>query len=56
VRYTKSGEFGGDTWHQSLQDAMEQAAYEFPGLLKEWREVPLDVEDPVSYGSGLLLP
>jgi hypothetical protein len=54
IRYTRSGEFGGDTWHQSLEDAKDQATYEFRDSLTEWREVPLDVEDLVSYVSGLL--
>ena len=53
-RYTKLGEFGGDTWHQRLQDAKDQAAYEFRDSLTDWWEVPLGAGDPISYGSGLL--
>jgi hypothetical protein len=29
VRYTRSGEFCGDTWHETLQGAFEQAEYEY---------------------------
>lgn len=28
-RYTNSGEFCGDTWHENLQNAFLQAAYEY---------------------------
>ena len=33
-RYTKSGEFCGDTWHENLELAFQEAEYEY-GLLKE---------------------
>src|SRR5688572_11856101 len=33
-RYTKSGDFCGDTWHQDLESALEQAKFEY-GLEKE---------------------
>lgn len=32
-RYTDSGEFCGDTWHENLADALRQAEYEY-GLSK----------------------
>ena len=28
-RYTSSGEFCGDTWHETLEDAIAQAGYEY---------------------------
>ena len=28
-RYTKDGEDCGDTWHETLQDAFDQAAFEY---------------------------
>ena len=28
-RYTDTGEFCGDTWHESLGDAFAQAEYEY---------------------------
>jgi hypothetical protein len=44
-RYTADGRFGGDTWHQDLAEAREQAEYEYEGALGAWREVPADVRD-----------
>ena len=28
-RYTRSGEFGGDTWHENLDSAFHQAEHEY---------------------------
>ena len=28
-RYTRSGEFGGDTWHEDLESAFDQAEFEY---------------------------
>lgn len=39
LRYRSDGTFCGDTWHASLSDAFEQAAYEYPAVPLEWREV-----------------
>jgi hypothetical protein len=33
-RYSRSGEFCGDTWHESLESALGQAEYEY-GLKRE---------------------
>jgi hypothetical protein len=51
LRYTRFKEFGGDTWHQSLQEAKEQATYEFGSSLLGWRELPPGIEDPIGYGA-----
>ena len=48
-RYTAEGEFGGDTWHPSLESAREQVAYEYEDALGEWVHVPTDVEDAHGY-------
>ena len=46
-RYTTAGEFGGDTWHQSVDEARAQAAFEYgDALLVPWLPVPDDVADP----------
>lgn len=45
-RYTAHGEFGGDTWHPSLESAREQVDYEYEDSVGEWIHVPPDVEDP----------
>jgi len=44
-RYTAHGELAGDTWHASVADAQEQAAYEYGDALVPWMEVPDDVAD-----------
>ena len=44
-RYTAHGDFGGDTYHESLGDAREQASYEYGDALGEWMDVPDDVVD-----------
>src|SRR5882724_196945 len=36
-RMTRTGEPGGDTWHQSIDDARHQAEYEYGEVLGEWR-------------------
>lgn len=44
-RLTKAGLPGGDTWHQSIDDAKHQADFEYGEALGEWREVPPEVPD-----------
>jgi hypothetical protein len=44
-RYTTDGEFGGDTWHATVAEAQEQAAYEYGNALIPWIEVPSEVAD-----------
>ncbi len=48
-RYTKSGTFAGDTWHENLEDAKHQAEFEYGNTLGEWQEVPEDVQDTLPY-------
>jgi hypothetical protein len=45
-RYTAHGDFGGDTWHASVEEAQEQAAYEYGDALGVWIQVPDDIADP----------
>lgn len=35
-RYTETGEFAGDTWHQTLADALGQADWEYGGRVGVW--------------------
>jgi hypothetical protein len=44
-RYTAHGELAGDTWHPTVGDAHEQAAYEYGQALVAWVDVPSDVTD-----------
>ncbi len=48
-RYTAQGEFGGDTWHETIADAKEQAIFEYRDALGRWSEVPADVTDAHAY-------
>ena len=48
-RYTAHGEFGGDTFHTSTEEALEQASFEYGDALGEWVEVPEDVGDPHAF-------
>lgn len=46
-RYSATGEFAGDTWHPTVDEAVGQAEFEFPGRLTAWRSVPRDVDDAI---------
>lgn len=48
-RYTVHGEFGGDTWHESVDDAREHAIYDYSDALGDWVDVPVEVEDAHAY-------
>ena len=52
-RLTADGLFAGDTWHQSIQEAQEQAKFEFGPDLSNWTPVPSDVEDMIAYARKL---
>ena len=49
-RFTADGQVVGDTWHMTVQEAKQQAHFEFGDLLSDWKSVPADVEDLVSFG------
>ncbi len=49
-RFSVEGQVVGDTWHMTVEEAKEQARFEFGDLLSEWKAVPADVEDLVSFG------
>jgi hypothetical protein len=49
VGYSEVGEFAGDTWHQSADEAKSQARFEHGSRLGEWRNFPDGVADPVAY-------
>jgi len=48
-RFTENGSTCGDTWHQNLDEAKEQAAFEYGHLLAGWHNVPPDVADPIAF-------
>jgi len=43
--FDADGSDGADTWHETVDDAREQAAFEFEGLLGEWDPVPHEASD-----------
>jgi hypothetical protein len=45
-RYDEAGAFGGDTWHQTVEDAKHQADFEYGPLQTAWRETPPELQDP----------
>lgn len=48
-RFSEDGSFGGDTWHMDLDEAKEQAEYEYEGLLGDWREIPPNVDNALTF-------
>jgi len=38
-RYTDAGEFCGDTWHETLEDAFEQAEFEYGLFQRDFQVV-----------------
>lgn len=39
LRYDKNGDFCGDTWHQTIEEAKAQASFEFNTNEADWVEV-----------------
>ena len=48
-RASFSGDNCGDTWHPNLEEAKEQAEFEYKGVLGEWKEIPGNIDDPVRF-------
>lgn len=44
VRYDKNAEFCGDTWHLSVEDAMQQAQVEYEVSPAEWTPISKSAE------------
>ena len=44
-RFSADGRFGGDTWHPNVEEAKEQAVFEFGELLSDWVSIPSDIKD-----------
>jgi hypothetical protein len=49
-RFDALGNGVGDTWHTSLEEAKEQAKFEFPAAPLQWLAVPPHEPDPVAFG------
>lgn len=48
-RYTAHGELAGDTWHESVAEALDMADEEYSGQLLGWIDIPSDVGDPHAF-------
>jgi hypothetical protein len=56
-RYTAGGADCGDTWHLTVDDAKEQAAWEYEGVLGVWTAAPptcSQLADALRYAQSLL--
>lgn len=47
--YTAEGEFAGDTWHMDLDEAKDQASFEYGDAVQECQELPEEIDDPLAY-------
>lgn len=52
-RFTETGEYAGDTWHQSIEEAKAQAEFEYGIAGDAWHTVPDGVEDVVRFALNL---
>ena len=52
-RYDALGNFAGDTWHLSIDEAKEQAESEYGDAVSAWTSLPEGIE-PISFGLSLL--
>lgn len=48
-RFTNEGNFGGDTWHQKLEDAKYQATIEYGKSIVGWEEIPENIKNPLEH-------
>ena len=52
-RFTEAGEYAGDTWHQSVEGAKKQAAFEYRIVDDAWEMIPDEVDDVVCFVSNM---
>ena len=52
-RYTYSGAFCGDTWHETVEAAKDHAEFEYRAALGAWLAVPDQTEDAHDYAVQL---
>lgn len=48
-RYDRSGEFAGDTWHETEDAVTKQVKFEFNLKGIYWSDIPQGIDDPVKY-------
>lgn len=49
VRFADAGQYAGETWHPNVEQALQQAAFEYAELLGAWSEIPPEVDDVVGW-------
>jgi hypothetical protein len=52
-RFDETGADAGDSWHQSIEEAKEQALEEYGEAIGAWTSVPEDENDPVAFALRL---
>lgn len=45
IRHTDGGEFAGDTWHMTREDAIHQAEFEYGDRIAGWTRLADDTTD-----------
>jgi hypothetical protein len=53
-RYTLDQQCVGDTWHQSIDEAKDQATLEYREQVSAWHEIPPEVSDVIAYAKRIL--
>src|ERR1700719_328541 len=48
-RFAEDGVCAGDTWHASIDEAKDQANYEYGNALGRWLDIPDDTPDAVRW-------
>ena len=49
TRFTRDGEFAGEDDEESVGEALRQLAFEYGDALGEWKDIPTDVANPLSF-------
>jgi hypothetical protein len=48
-RYASDRTFAGDSWYENLDNAKAGAGHEYSGVISEWRAIPSNIQDKISY-------
>lgn len=46
---TRHGEWSGDDWHSSVEEALRSSVERYGEAMGPWREIPEDVLDPLEF-------
>jgi hypothetical protein len=49
IRYLINGDFAGDTWHQTVEEAKDQARYEYGTIENDWIAIPVNHPHPIVF-------